>query len=45
MVVNPMVLFIIADRLAQPRDDWKPFNMYALDQLLSWSRSTGQADA
>jgi hypothetical protein len=45
MVVNPMVLLIIADRLAQPRDDWKPFNMYALDRLLSWSRSTGQADA
>ncbi len=45
MVVNPMVLFIIADRLAQPPDDWKPFNAYALDRLLSWSRSTGQADA
>ena len=38
MVVNPMVLFIIADRLSQPEDDWRPFNMYALDRLLSWSR-------
>ena len=38
MVVNPMVLFIIADRLAQPEDDWKPFNMYTLDRLLGWSR-------
>jgi pimeloyl-ACP methyl ester carboxylesterase len=38
MVVNPMVLFIIADRLAQPEDDWRPFNMYALDRLLGWSR-------
>jgi pimeloyl-ACP methyl ester carboxylesterase len=38
MVVNPMVLFIIADRLSQPEDDWRPFNMYALDSLLSWSR-------
>jgi pimeloyl-ACP methyl ester carboxylesterase len=38
MVVNPMVLFIIADRLSQPEDDWRPFNMYALDRLLEWSR-------
>jgi pimeloyl-ACP methyl ester carboxylesterase len=38
LVVNPMVLFIIADRLSQPEDDWRPFNMYALDRLLSWSR-------
>ncbi len=38
MVVNPMVLFIIADRLSQPKDDWRPFNMYALDRLLGWSR-------
>ena len=38
MVVNPMVLFIIADRLSQPDDDWKPFNMYTLDRLLGWSR-------
>jgi pimeloyl-ACP methyl ester carboxylesterase len=22
---NPLVLYVIADRLAQPRDDWKPF--------------------
>ena len=38
MVVNPMVLLIIADRLSQSEDDWRPFNMYALDRLLSWSR-------
>jgi len=38
MVVNPMVLFIVADRLAQPEDDWKPFNLYTLDRLLGWSR-------
>jgi hypothetical protein len=45
MVVNPVVLFIIADRLSQPEDDWKPFNMYSLDRLLSWTRRTGQVDA
>lgn len=38
MVVNPMVLFIIADRLSQTEDDWKPFNLYTLDRLLGWSR-------
>jgi pimeloyl-ACP methyl ester carboxylesterase len=38
MVVNPMVMFIIADRLSQPEDDWRPFSMYALDRLLGWSR-------
>lgn len=38
MVVNPMVLYIIADRLSQPEDDWRPFNMYALDGLLGWLR-------
>ena len=38
MVVNPMVLFVIADRLSQPIDGWRPFNMYALDRLLGWSR-------
>lgn len=37
MGVNPAVLFIIADRLAQPEDDWKPFKMYSLDRILSWS--------
>jgi hypothetical protein len=38
MVVNPMVLFIIADRLSQTEDDWKPFNLYTFDRLLGWSR-------
>ena len=38
MAVNPVVLFIIADRLSQPEDDWKPFNTYTLDRLLGWSR-------
>lgn len=44
MVVNPFVLFIIADRLSQPEDDWQPFNMYSLDRLLGWARPTGQFD-
>ena len=37
MGVNPVVLFIIADRLSQPEDDWQPFKLYSLDRLLSWS--------
>lgn len=37
MGVNPVVLFIIADRLSQPEDDWRPFKLYSLDRLLSWS--------
>jgi hypothetical protein len=45
MVVNPVVLFVIADRLSQPEDGWQPFNMYSLDRLLGWTRRTGQIDA
>ena len=37
MTVNPAVLFIIADRLAQQEDDWRPFNINALEWLLSRS--------
>ncbi len=33
MTVNPAVLFVIADRLAQPEDDWKPFNINAFEWL------------
>ena len=35
MVVNPFVLCIVADRLAQPEDDWQPFNLNALDWILN----------
>lgn len=34
MTVNPFVLYVIADRLAQPTDAWKPFNI----NLFSWLR-------
>ena len=37
MAVNPAVLYIIADRLAQPEDDWRPFNLNALDWIMSLS--------
>ncbi|MEM1131533.1 MAG: alpha/beta hydrolase [Pseudomonadota bacterium] len=26
MGVNPLVMYVLADRLAQPEDDWKPFD-------------------
>lgn len=35
MTVNPFILFIIADRLAQPEADWQPFNTNAWEWLLS----------
>jgi pimeloyl-ACP methyl ester carboxylesterase len=34
MAVNPYVLFVIADRLAQVQDDWRPFNPNAFDWIL-----------
>jgi pimeloyl-ACP methyl ester carboxylesterase len=34
MAVNPYVLYVIADRLAQPQDDWKPFNPSVFDWVL-----------
>lgn len=37
MVVNPYVLMIIADRLAQPEDNWQPFNANTLDWILGTS--------
>ncbi len=33
MAVNPLVLLVIADRLAQPEDDWQPFNSSAFEWL------------
>ena len=35
MAVNPAVLCIIADRLAQTEDDWQPFKLNALDWILN----------
>ena len=35
MTVNPRILFIIADRLAQSEADWQPFNANAWEWLLS----------
>ncbi len=31
--VNPIVVYAIADRLAQPEDDWKPFNHNGMRKL------------
>ena len=30
---NPLVLWVVADRLAQPEDDWKPFNPTGWEHL------------
>lgn len=38
MGVNPVILFIIADRLSQTEADWKPFRMYSLDRFLNWAK-------
>lgn len=38
MGVNPVILFIIADRLAQTEEDWKPFKIYSLERLLNWAK-------
>ncbi len=35
MTVNPFVLRVIADRLSQPEDDWRPFNTRRLGWLLN----------
>ncbi len=37
MAVNPYVLYVIADRLAQPDDDWQPFNPSVFDWILKKS--------
>ena len=37
MTVNPFILFIIADRLAQPEADWAPFDANALQWLMDSS--------
>jgi predicted alpha/beta hydrolase family esterase len=37
MTVNPVVLFVIADRLAQPQTDWTPFDANALQWLMGGS--------
>ena len=37
MAVNPVVLFIIADRLAQPEEDWQPFSSNKFDWILGRS--------
>ena len=37
MAVNPVVLFIIADRLAQSEEDWQPFATSTLERILNWS--------
>jgi hypothetical protein len=38
MGVNPLILFIIADRLSQTEEDWKPFRLYSLERLLNWAK-------
>ncbi len=38
MSVNPVVLFVIADRLAQPDDGWRPFRVNVLEWLLGRKR-------
>lgn len=32
--VNPIVMYAIADRLAQPEDDWKPFDKSGMKKVL-----------
>lgn len=34
MAVNPFVLYVVADRLAQTEDDWRPFDPNPLTRLL-----------
>ena len=34
MAVNPMVLYVVADRLAQTEQDWRPFSGNILDKML-----------
>jgi pimeloyl-ACP methyl ester carboxylesterase len=34
MAVNPLVLYVISDRLAQPDNGWKPFGASVFDRLL-----------
>jgi len=33
LAINPAVLYAVADRLAQPRDGWRPFAPYGLRRL------------
>ena len=35
MAVNPVVLYVIADRLAQSEDDWRPFGRNIFEKLLN----------
>jgi len=35
MTVNPRILFVIADRLAQPDENWRPFDSSVWEWLLS----------
>ena len=35
MAVNPLVLYVVADRLAQDEEDWRPFNRNILERLLA----------
>ncbi len=32
MAVNPLVLYVIADRLSQPEGDWRPFSVSVFDR-------------
>ena len=34
MAVNPIVLYVIADRLAQSEQDWRPFTRNVFERLL-----------
>ncbi len=34
MAVNPVVLYVVADRLAQTEDNWRPFGRSLLEKLL-----------
>lgn len=37
MAVNPIVLYVVADRLAQTEDSWRPFTRNVLEKLLPGS--------
>ena len=45
MGANPAVLWAIADRLAQPEGEWKPFARHGLRKLLYDDPGFGRADA
>lgn len=44
LAVNPLVLTVIADRLAQPEDDWRPYRSHGWQRRLVYTGHTPTAD-